>query len=167
MAKFCHIAKPHFYESFWLYFKAGIQFPNEWDGFWLGLNDNANEGQFALPSNGKVATYLNFFNGQPDNAPTLGGDGIKGENCVYMKSGIDKQWNDFPCSPIENSKNYPQQTFCEKIISSIGKKSGDAINNLDNWFDNFKGKSEIKYRTLTRQGTNLYGFNTLGKICKS
>ena len=132
---------------FWLYLKAGIQFHNDFDGFWLGLTDNAKEGQFAFTSSGKVATYLNFLNDQPDNGQTLGGDGVTGENCVSMRSGIDKQWNDLPCSPIENPLYYPQQTFCEKIIPSIGRKNnldGDVINDLDNWCGNFKGKSQIK-----------------------
>ncbi|KAI8035393.1 C-type lectin 37Db-like [Drosophila gunungcola] len=56
--------------------------------FWLGINDRKNNGTYVSQATGKVAPFLKWRSGEPNNK---GGD----EHCVEL---LDGEMNDVPCS---------------------------------------------------------------------
>ncbi len=58
---------------------------------WLGANDFQSEGNFVWESSGAPLSYLNWFEGEPNN---LGGN----EGCMHFRT--DGQWNDRPCQLV-------------------------------------------------------------------
>ena len=70
----------------------------EW--VWLGLQDQATEGQFVYHSNGQPASFVNWKSGQPNG----------GENCVFFGYDHNGQWYDSPCS-------WTLQYLCEIRLS--------------------------------------------------
>ncbi|XP_038078467.1 macrophage mannose receptor 1-like [Patiria miniata] len=65
------------------------QSPDNAYGYWIGLNDQVNEGGFEW-SDGSAVEYENWGSGEPNNA---GGN----ENCGEAFLNPGRGWNDIPC----------------------------------------------------------------------
>ena len=70
-------------------------------GFWIGVNDIANEGTFVYDSSGETVVYENWNHGEPNDAG--------GEDCTKVNNG---KWNDMPCE-------WALPFVCEKSGKSI------------------------------------------------
>ena len=69
------------------------------DEFWLGINDNSEEGNFVYSSDNSTIKFENWNEGEPNNAEDA-------ENCVEVKT--DGFWNDISCH------GYKDLIVCEK-----------------------------------------------------
>ena len=86
-------------------------------GFWLGLTDKANEGQWRWTESGKSLAYSNWLSGQPDNY------GRK-QHCalIYISHENDiiynwtkGKWDDENCNVVPNYHGKSINALCEKI----------------------------------------------------
>ncbi len=68
-----------------------VSYDGEGYGWWMGLNDRENEGEFVWVS-GEAVTYTNWDGGEPNDANG-------GEDCASLLHWdvYDYQWNDLPC----------------------------------------------------------------------
>lgn len=72
---------------------------------WIGLSDQAAEGDWSTWSNGEAATYSNWAGGEPNDYQPVGGEDFAAMN--WGQSGL---WNDLNGDPA-----YPNRGIVERV----------------------------------------------------
>jgi len=70
------------------------------DNIWIGLTDIEEEGVYVWENSGEVASYFDWFSGQPDGAA------LPEDDCVVMSYNDNYLWYDAPCDTL-------YRPFCE------------------------------------------------------
>jgi hypothetical protein len=86
-----------------------------WGIYWIGLTDQAREGDFVWDSTKMKVTYTNWRDGEPNSL-------VEEEDCVHLDYlTLERTWNDYNCSATDAfalcqlSKKY---TFLKQVAKS-------------------------------------------------
>ena len=61
---------------------------------WIGLTDEAVEGEFVCAKSGEAVNYTNWADGEPNN-----NSGWEDEKCTHMyPEAFTRKWNDIVCN---------------------------------------------------------------------
>ena len=102
---------------FYFIIQGSISSSRRIENIYLGLSDAITEGTFLWTVTGSVASYTNWYPGEPN-------DNEKREDCVLLSYNGGK-WGDFPCDTNYDKMN----TMCEKVVKPIGNSFNHHLKN--------------------------------------